>query len=179
VAIEHLTDSVLQDYLDGNLGDRESEIKTHLESCSLCSARLEQYKLLYSELEIDNIPTLSPDFSKAVMSKIAQVDLKTSGADDKKRTFFLPAFVYAICGIVAAIASILYFVNLEPLMRAFRLPDVSDYLNRVIISKIGLATADLGFNFSLVLMVITTLAIIGFVDFVVRHYKHRTASFMV
>ncbi len=179
MAIEHLTDSILQDYLDGNLGSNESEIKTHLDSCQLCSARLEQYQLLYSELEVDSIPALSPDFSKAVMSKIAQVDLEALAVEDNKRPVAVPTLIYAIIGAIVTIASIIYFVNLEPLTRAFRFTAVSDYFNRVIVSKVSSATADLGFDFSLVLMVIATLIVIGGIDYIVQHYKHRTASFMV
>ncbi len=179
MAIEHLTDSVLQDYLDGNLGNKESEIKTHLDSCPLCSARLEQYQLLYTELEVDSIPALSPDFSKAVMSRLAQVDVIAAAVEDKKQPVAMPTLVYAIIGAIVAVASTIYFVNLEPLTRAFRVTAVSDYFNRVIVSKVSSATADLGFDFSLVLMVIATLIVIGGIDYIVRHYKHRTASFLV
>ena len=178
MAIEHLNDSVLQDYLDGNLSNKESEIKTHLDSCPLCSARLKQYQLLYSELEVDTVPALSPDFSKAVMSKIAQVDLEALAVEDNKRPVAVPTLIYAIIGAIVAIVTTIYFVNLEPLTRAFRITAVSDYFNRVIVSKVSLATADLGFDFSLVLMVIATLIVIGGIDYIVRHYKHRTASFL-
>ena len=183
MAVEHLTDSILQDYLDSNLGDKESEIINHLDNCSLCQARLEQYKLLYNELEIDSIPALSPEFSKAVMSKIAQVDIEASAVKTKKRSVTVSAPVYALLGIIAAIASIIIFVKPESLVRAFRVTAVSDYFNRVIVSKVSSATADLGsvgdrFDFSLVFMVLATLAIIGGIDYIVRHYKARTASFM-
>ncbi len=173
MAIEHLTDSLLQDYIDGNLDDRETEIISHLDSCPLCQARLEQYKLLYAELKIDSIPALSPDFSKAVMSKIAQVN-----AEAKKRHVSIPTPVYAIIGAIAAIASIIYFVNPGSLIRAFRVTAVSDYLNRILVSKVSSVTSNLGFDFSLVLMVIATLIVIGGIDYIVRHYKHRTASFL-
>jgi len=184
VAIEHLTESILQDYLDGNLGNREIEIKNHLDNCTLCSARLEQYQQLYTELEVDTVPALSTDFSKAVMSQIAQFDPKSAEVETEKRRFASPALIYVIIGTITAIASIIYFVNLEPLLRAFRITTVSDYINRVIVDKVSLATADLGsvgdrFDFSLVLMVLATLIVIGGIDFIVRNYKHRTASFMV
>ncbi|MCP4704067.1 MAG: hypothetical protein GY865_05615 [candidate division Zixibacteria bacterium] len=178
MAVEHLTDSILQDYLDKNLGDNESEISSHLDNCPICSARLEQYKLLYTELEVDSIPELSPDFSKAVMSKIAQVDSEASEVEVKKQPLAVPAPVYALLGFIAAVASVIYFVNLEPLIRAFRVTAVSEYFNRVIISKVSSLTTDLGFDFSLVLMVIATLVVIGGIDYIVRNYKHRTASFM-
>ncbi len=178
MAIEHLTDSILQDYLDKNLGDKESEISSHLDSCPICSARLEQYKLLYAELEVDSIPELSPDFSKAVMSKIVQVDTEVSAVEVNNKPFAIPTPVYALIGFIAAVASLIYFVNLEPLLRAFRVTAVSEYFNRVIISKVSSLTNDLGFDFSLVLMVIATLVVIGGIDYIVRNYKHRTASFM-
>ncbi|HHI02696.1 MAG TPA: hypothetical protein ENL22_04170 [candidate division Zixibacteria bacterium] len=179
MAVEHLTDSILQDYLDGNLGDKKSEIADHLNSCSLCRTRMEQYRLLYNELEVDSIPGLSPDFSKAVMSRIAQVDVVTYAAEDKKRPLTVPIPVYGIIGAIAAIASIIYFVNLEPLIRAFRGAPFSDYFNRILISKISSAASNLNFDFSLVLMVIATLIVIGGVDYIILHYKHRTTSFLV
>lgn len=179
MAIEHLNDSILQNYLDNNLGDKKSEIITHLDSCPICQARLEQYQLLYNELEIDSIPALSPDFSKAVMSKIAQVNTEVSAIEADKRPVAVPAPIYALIGAFAAIASIIYFVDLGSLMNAFKVTALSEYFNRVFVSKVSSITSDLSFDFSLVLMVIATLIVIGGVDYIVRHYKHRTASFMV
>lgn len=178
MAIEHLTDSILQDYLDGNLVDKESEIITHLDSCPLCQARMEQYKLLYNELKIDSIPALSPDFSNAVMSKIAQVGAEASAEKAKKWRISIPTPVYAVIGVIAAIASIIYFVNLSSLVDAFKITALSEYFNRILVSKVSSTTSDLGFDFSLVLMVIATLVVIGGIDYIVRHYKHRTASFL-
>ena len=71
MAVKHLTDAEIQDYLDGNLKQEHVFIVTqHLEACELCQKELHQYKILYSELKSDIDINLSPNFANTVSAKL-------------------------------------------------------------------------------------------------------------
>ena len=172
MAIEHLSDTMLQEYLDGNRDRLDNEIIDHLESCNICQTRLEQYRILYGELETDPIPELSPDFAQSVMTQI-----RGEAATARPKSVELPTPIFIVIGSLAALAAIIYFVNLKPLFQAMSGFSLVDYFDNRIVSKIYILSDSLNIDLSIVVMAALALIIAGGIDYILRHHKQRTASF--
>ena len=52
MALNHLTDEQIQEYLDGNVS-KNSWIAGHLKSCGDCEEQIDDYSSLYSALEVE------------------------------------------------------------------------------------------------------------------------------
>ena len=175
--LKHLSDTILQDYIDGNLAETEAEVISHLDSCQICQARLKEYKQLYGELDIDPIPSLSKEFSHSVMAQIAIEENSDPVHNEEASGFVIPSPVYAVVGAIAALAAIIYFIDLKPLFGVFTGSAISEYISSAILANISKAAEILNFDISLVAMVTLALIIIGGIDYIVKRYKHSTASF--
>ena len=90
---KHLTDTEIQDYLDGNADREESTIAAHLDSCSLCRKNLELYRRLYSGLSDDAGYELSVDFADKVVSSVGLVE---SGG-------FFRRYAHALVTVIGAV----------------------------------------------------------------------------
>lgn len=69
----HITDEVLQVYLDGELqAVEQSEIETHLIDCKECASRLAQWRSLFTEIE--RLPDLDQviDFEPIVLAQLSK-----------------------------------------------------------------------------------------------------------
>ena len=89
MAIEHLTDELIQDYLDGNLSESAGAIDEHIRSCNSCRAELDRYRSLSTALSEDVGFELSPDFASEVVASIEE-----KGAE---RFFFRPELMKKPC----------------------------------------------------------------------------------
>jgi predicted anti-sigma-YlaC factor YlaD len=68
--IGHLNDEDIQIFLDGKSPEKHKEIEGHLRNCQICRTAVQKYRLIYTVLEDDFEVELSPDFSRAVMSRL-------------------------------------------------------------------------------------------------------------
>ncbi len=69
----HITDEVLQVYLDGELqAEEQSEIETHLIDCKECVSRLAKWRSLFTEIE--RLPDLDQviDFEPVVLAQLSK-----------------------------------------------------------------------------------------------------------
>jgi len=178
VAVKHLTDIEIQDYLDDSISAQIKKNNDHLENCEICRNRLEQYRILYGELKADSVPELSPNFVSAVMTEIKALGSAEPVRETSRRTFRIPSSVFAILGSIAAVIAIIYFVDFKPLLNSLRITGLYDYINGVLLSRLGETAGLSNFDFTLAGMTILTLIIIGAIDLIIRHYRHRTALFM-
>jgi anti-sigma factor RsiW len=106
---KHLTDSEIQDYLDGNSGTEWTSISQHLPSCKLCKRKLEQYRSLYAGLEDQTGFELPDGFADRVASAVGL----------EEREPFLQRHVEALislAGAIAAIAALLVFTDMAELI---------------------------------------------------------------
>ena len=78
MALKHLTDAQIQEYLDGNVS-KNSWITDHLKSCGDCEAQIDEYSSLYSALEVEEKIGLSARFADGVVSKITAQASATPG----------------------------------------------------------------------------------------------------
>ncbi len=102
---KHLSDKEIQDNLDGNIAMEQSRVLGHLDSCGLCRARLQQYRMLSAALEDDTAFYLPPDFADSIVYKIEKGRAGTLIGHNAG------VFLSAI-GAAALLAAALYFTDL-------------------------------------------------------------------
>jgi len=168
MAVRHLSDSEIQDYLDGNISDRE--ILSHLNQCRRCQSRVNQYRSLFAGLAKDRIPPLPSGFSAKVMNKIT--------AEEKLSRDFPWAFLLVAAGLLAGLISVIVFVNPAVFSRLFSPTGVTGYLDRILFSKINVILSAFNMDTPLPVFVVLALLIIGGLDFIVRRIKHKAVSFI-
>ena len=67
---EHLSDSLIQEFLDKK-ATLPIAAKRHLQECSQCQEAVDTYRALYAELATADSPQLSPAFADRVMEQVA------------------------------------------------------------------------------------------------------------
>jgi hypothetical protein len=102
---DHLTEELIQLYLDKNEDVNLNYIEEHLNQCPSCLKNIEAYRQIYIGLNSNPFPTLPKDFSQNVLSKI-------SGKEESKLQFFESGIIIAF--FLFGIAASLYFVNPLP-----------------------------------------------------------------
>lgn len=66
----HLSDTQLQGLIERGSTDLDPEGATHLESCDTCRAHLEQFSMLFDELDTEEVEVnLSLDFAKRMAAR--------------------------------------------------------------------------------------------------------------
>ena len=113
MALNHLTDSDIQNYLDGNLTHKQiSTIEQHIADCESCKNEVANYHELYQGLKEDTGFKLSPNFSQSIILKI-QGDLPIT-FHIRIRDVFL-----SVIGLIFALGITLYYVDFKPLIKVF------------------------------------------------------------
>ena len=105
MAIDHLTDDMLQEYIDGSPQNRE-ELQAHLADCPQCREHLAEYKKLSGYLAIEPNFELSADFAHTVASAVEE-------DSTEKILFKLSRAVIWLVGIFACFFSVWYFSDKE------------------------------------------------------------------
>ncbi len=98
--MNHLTDMQIQMFADGIAVD--PEMTGHLEACELCRSHVSAYQQLMAELKKDEGFTLSPNFSRMVITKLEE---KAETATQWKEWLIM-----ALSGAAAVVAAI-YFTG--------------------------------------------------------------------
>ncbi len=102
----HLTDQELNEYLDNESANR-AEIKTHLDSCDECAARLSALQALFTDL--DSLPEVALSTNIA-----ARFSPRLSLAPQLPRWLTLTASLQAAAALVALIVAIPFFSIMLP-----------------------------------------------------------------
>ncbi|MCP4723901.1 MAG: zf-HC2 domain-containing protein, partial [bacterium] len=67
----HLSDEKIQSYLDNRISKTEKNlIEKHLRLCSECTVKLENYELIFNELNQELNVDLNENFSEKLISRI-------------------------------------------------------------------------------------------------------------
>jgi len=104
---KHLSDEQIQQYLDDRDRNNGLDIEEHLKSCPDCQKNFDQYKGLYSSLQIDTVPKLSPNFAHNVVSSLPDIT-------ENKWEQYESGFVISLVLIGLAIS--FYFINPLPFL---------------------------------------------------------------
>ena len=110
MALKHVSDTDLQDYLDGTLSSaRINELEKHLNSCFSCQEQFNAYTRLYTDLN-DEIPfELTPKFSKKVLEKIQKESM--GSVHGQLWHIFMILFALIVCINVT-----IYYFDFKPLL---------------------------------------------------------------
>jgi len=172
VAVKHLNDREIQDYLDGNITDERSDIIAHLGTCELCLKRLGEYEALSEGLKADFTPVLSDSFAKSVIARIQSESKLASRLS--VRSVLIP-LLGALCGLGALILSI-YFT---PFLNSFKIGKLGRHLVEMIIAGTEKLAGSLDIDLTVIVSVGLILLSVGIVDFIIRRYKHKQITFLV
>lgn len=173
MAIEHVTDGQMQDYLDGNLSpERVLVFEGHLETCQQCQTELAQYRSLYSELKTDVAFALAPDFSASVMQTIR--------AEAKKAWLArLWNILLPLLGSAVGIGVMVYYVDFKPLVKAFGDSlNPNRYFDNVALTSLTEVLNKLNVNLSLIVFAGLSLLAVILIDQLLSRYKTKFFSYM-
>ncbi len=118
--MKHLTDSQIQDYLDGNLtAEQEKQLQHHAGRCIYCRRELETYKELYLELRRQPAFSISPSLADHIIEKIQSPEKPTSS-----RGFW--DFFILVMGILSSLGVLFYFISFDAFLKSFHfLPQIN------------------------------------------------------
>ena len=166
--LTHLTDSQIQDFLDGNRQANESQLRLHLESCQLCQGTVEQYKLLYEELARPVEVALRPGFVARMADRFESeyVAARESSLVDR--------LLWSSIGVAAALA-IYFFVNWSTLLTDLANNTAWQTLfSREQLSSLSTLMAEHQIDPAFPAIAALALLVFGNLDTIIRHFRHRS-----
>ncbi|MFC1476299.1 anti-sigma factor family protein [Candidatus Zixiibacteriota bacterium] len=98
MALEHLTDEQIQEFLDIGAGEKNELVAAHLEDCPSCRAAVAEYRHLYQQLTDDTGFELPADFAASVIAQVAPVP----------QSRFRWMIVYPVAAALIAVVAALY-----------------------------------------------------------------------
>lgn len=172
MALRHLTDEEIQQYLDGGLTKGQTQLHTHLETCKFCQKELQQYKSLYMGLSKDVNFALSANFANSVVARV-QVDAKRTSHVRLWNIVFA-----ALVMIAGAAAVTVYFIDFEFLSDSIsKIFGVFGYLNLAIFSPIKNYLSRLDMDFRILALAGLVLILISAIDHFLIHTKFKYLPF--
>ncbi len=103
----HLSDDKIQSYLDNRISKTEkSLIEKHLRSCTECMKKLENYEMIFGELDKELKVDLNEHFTDSVMSRIRDEQLEFESKKEVDPLIFL----FALVGVSFA-AALVYYID--------------------------------------------------------------------
>ena len=170
MALGHLTDAEIQDYVDGLPTLERRRIDMHLESCQRCEEQVEQYKTLFEALSEDVKLTLSANFSQSIIHEIKQ-EVRTVS-----RFRILPALV-SFLGLTIAALGLLNFTTLQPLTRLMRATSsIRNSINLEWSGKIVAFLSGLDLDLSLLGVAVFVVFLMSLIDHFVFQSKPKLTS---
>lgn len=110
--MKHLSDHLLQEYVDSVLDDSDNRtVEAHLSSCLICNNRKKELVALGNMLAGSGIRQPSADFNSKVMSRIAALNFSPAAKKESSFIFNIP-YLFAAALVVLVTVSVV-FSNLE------------------------------------------------------------------
>ena len=169
MALNHLTDEQIQEYLDGNVS-KNSWIADHLKSCGDCEAQIVEYSSLYSALEVEEKIGLSANFSDAVVSRITLQASPTPG-------FQIWQILLATVGLGVGLAAAVYLIGINSFGKLFTSLAEFGKIFPSVLAVISNYFAGINLNFGLLGLAAFALLFMVFLDHFVFQPKQRPVSF--
>lgn len=110
--MKHLSDHLLQEYVDSVLDDSDNRtVDEHLSGCLICNNRKKELVALGNMLAGSGIRQPSADFNSKVMSRIAALNFSPAAKKESSFIFNIP-YLFAAALVVLVTVSVV-FSNLE------------------------------------------------------------------
>ena len=169
MALKHLTDEHIQEYLDGNVSGK-SWITGHLKSCSDCKEQIAEYNSLYSALEVDEKIGLSANFADVVVSKItAQVSAAFG--------FQIWQIILTVVGLSVGLVTAVYLIGINSVGKLFTGLGEFGKIFSSVLTVFSNYFAEINLNFGLVGLAAFALIFVVFLDHFILQQKQRAVSF--
>jgi hypothetical protein len=172
MAVNHLSENQIQEYLDNTLVSGKQDIITHLDNCPLCRNRVQEYEALFLQIKEAEPEFLPADFASKVMTAI-----ETESSVTGQRSIW--SVIFAILGTIVGLITMGYFINLRPLADLFNLSDVRQYCSVILFDGIKDITGLFNVDIGTILYVGLTLIVIAAIDVIIRHNRRRPVSFLI
>lgn len=173
MAIEHLTDEQIQNYLDGNLPhDQVSILTGHIQSCQQCQSKLAQYRSLFAGLKDDAPFDLAPGFTNAVMKAVYA---------EAKKAFLARLWnvLLPVIGIAVGIGVMIYYVDFKPFMKVFANSlNPGRYFDSAVLSELNQVLAKLNVNLNIIVFAGLSLLVVILIDHLISRHKEKFISYM-
>jgi anti-sigma factor RsiW len=168
----HATDEQLQAYLDGTLAETDV-VEAHLASCPHCRQALEVYRQLYTAIEKEAAPELSPDFADRVLARLPESE-NIADAEEFARGFRLRDSLVFIVAFIAAISGAVYFLKPMTLFRSVENVSTPSLADNTYLSAFLKDLSGLHLDVSIILFTVLTFIGIALFDRVLVHRRrHR------
>jgi hypothetical protein len=170
MAIEHLTNTVLQNYLDGNLND-EQQLRAlqHLNTCSPCQQELSSFKKIFNALNEKIEVQLSPDFTNNVIHKIS--------FERKSKIFSTWAVIFL--GILSSVIVIVRYVNLSTVIPSLSGYEKSFHIIITSFQTLKNLLTSVNLNFNLIIFAGLILAALAVIDNFIFQKKWNILSNLI
>jgi hypothetical protein len=174
--LKHLTDKELQDILEKNPVKNEKEILAHLEICGECHQKLRQYELIFGNLGMVTIPELPPTFARSVTNRIREEELESLQI---RKPVNLKSILLSFASVICGLTLIFYFVDLSVFINAFQLPGFEKQMDMEYLTKSRELISGLKIDFGLIGLVGLALIVTAVLDYMIRYFRRKTASFLI
>jgi hypothetical protein len=174
MAVNHLSDNDIQDFLEGNLKNRDEEIRLHLNECATCNKKFKEFSVIFNQVKIDTTPALSTSFASKVAAKAF------SESEQSKKVF--SPYIYYFAGLVCLIVAIWYtgiWSIFGRMMSALKITSIADFIGDLIISVLTPLAKMLHIDTAFLAVFILVLIVAVALDYIIRHSRQRTISYLV
>jgi predicted anti-sigma-YlaC factor YlaD len=160
VAIEHLTDAQIQDYLDGNMSpDEQRHLCEHTDMCEGCRNNLLSYQQLYRNLKDDRDIVLSRMFTKNVLALAKKESM--GEVHIKLTSVFLIFF-----GVIVALNTVMYYYDFGALFNHLK--------QSVDLNPDYFTDLNLNFEVNIYILTFAVFLLLAAVDYLFLRLRHRT-----
>ena len=168
----HLTDTEIQDVLDGNRFPNQGQVLRHLEECENCKGSLEQYQRLYAELEQPLQAALQPGFAARMADQFEAAYARSQDSS------LFDRLLWSGIGIAAVIA-VYFFTDLSSVARVFEgFTMWQSLFSSEQLSTWGKMLQEYSIDPSVVAMAALALIVFGNMDTIIKHFRNRTPMCM-
>jgi len=127
----HLTDELLNEYLDNELADR-ARVDDHIAACADCAARLAALQALFTELESLPEEKLSRDFRVASLGDAARFIRTSSLPAPLPRSLRLTVILQTVAAVVALVLAAPFVTEfVAPYLATLQLPSFTEVLIQI------------------------------------------------
>lgn len=172
MALRHLTDDEIQEFLAGNKPKKQEWLSLHLKNCDVCQRHLLRYQNLVTALEKEVEFNLPADFSISVIKKIATESVESS----QNR---LLNFILVAAALLIGMGTALFFTDLKPMLDTFKpLTEMQKYFNFNWLPILIKYVDGLNLNIGLLGFALLILSVVSAIDHFILQSKHKLTSFL-
>jgi hypothetical protein len=168
MAVRHLTDDEIQEYLDNTL---ISTLAAHIQNCDACEEQIQQYKNLYAGLKKETSFSMPPTFAQMVIDRIKH-------ASEEAFSVRVLPLLMAFVGLIVGLGATFYFIGIEKLAANWKeFSNLQKYFAPQVFSFLSNFISRLHLDFGLLGSAVFIIMIMIMIDHFILRSKERLISF--